>query len=255
MSRVIFLGTGTSHGVPMIGCECPVCTSSDTKNNRTRTSLLIEYQEYRILIDAGIDLRQQALREKINRIDAILFTHTHADHVFGLDEIRRFNFLGTPTMPVYASADSIVDIRRIYSYVFNSPKVHGGIPSLELTEIGTESFEICGLRIQPVPIRHGKKKILGFRFRKVAYLTDCNGIPEESMSYLKDLDLLILDALRPKPHPTHFCLDESCEWARRLGARRTLLVHMTHDLDHEATNATLPPHIQLAYDGQQVDFD
>ena len=255
MSRVVFLGTGTSHGVPMIGCECPVCNSGDPKNNRTRTSLLIEYHEYRILIDAGIDLRQQALRENLHRMDAILFTHTHVDHVFGLDEIRRFNFLGTPTMPVYASADSIKDIRRIYSYIFNSPKVHGGIPSIDLTEIETQPFDVCGLQIHPIPIWHGNKKILGFRFQNVAYLTDCNGIPDESLEYLQNLDLLILDALRPKPHPTHFCLEESCQWAERLKAKQTLFVHMTHNLDHQTTNEMLPPHIQLAYDGQKVDFD
>ena len=255
MSKVIFLGTGTSHGVPMIGCECPVCRSDDPHNNRTRTSLLIEYEGQHILIDAGIDLRQQALREGLNHLEAILFTHTHVDHVFGLDEVRRFNFLSTPSLPVYASPDSIEDIKRIFAYIFNSPKVHGGIPSIELHEIGQEPFEVCGLCIQPVRIEHGQWSILGYRFRNVAYLTDCSGIPEQSVPLLEGLDLLILDTLREKPHPTHFHLEASCEWARRLGAKQTFFVHMSHNLDHASTNAQLPSDMQLAYDGQQVEFE
>jgi len=199
-------------------------------------------------------LRQQALREQIDHLEAILFTHTHVDHVFGLDEVRRFNVLGNKIIPVYASADSIVDIRRIFSYIFNSPRVIGGIPSIQMHEI-TGPFDVCGLRVQPIPIRHGNLTILGFRLRDVAFLTDCSGIPEESMGRLRDLDLLILDALRQRPHPTHLSLSQACSTARKIGARQTLFVHCSHNLEHEATNRGLPPEMQLAYDGQQVAFD
>ena len=238
----------------MIGCRCSVCRSENPRNKRTRTSLLVEYDGRHILIDTSIDLRQQALREGIDHLEAILFTHTHVDHLFGLDEVRRFNWMGKKVIPVYGSAASLNEIRRVFPYCFQAPKVHGGIPSLALFEIDGP-FEVCGLRIQPVPIWHGKQMILGFRFRRVAYLTDCSGIPEDSMALLEGLDLLIVDGLREKPHPTHFCLSEACEVARRLEARRTLLVHMSHDLEHEATNQELPAQIQLAYDGQQVEFD
>lgn len=253
MSEVIFLGTGTSSGVPMIGCRCPVCLSDHSRNQRTRTSLLIEYRENHILIDTGIDLRRQALREGIDHLEAILFTHTHVDHLFGLDEVRRFNWMGNEQIPVYASRASLEEIERIFPYCFRPPKLHGGIPSLDLIEI-QGPFEVCGLAVQPVPIQHGTQPILGFRFRGVAYLTDCSAIPEESMALLEGLDLLILDALQEKPHPTHFSLSEACEVAERLGAGQTLLVHMSHELEHEATNEKLPGHIQLAYDGQRVQF-
>ena len=252
--ELIFLGTGTSHGIPMIGCQCAVCLSDNPKNKRTRTSLLISHAGRNILIDAGIDLRQQALREKLDRLDAILFTHTHADHVFGLDEVRRFNVLGNPVIPVYGASKALADIRRIYPYIFNAPKVHGGIPSIELIEIDG-LFEVCGLRFQPIVIQHGARQILGFRFGKVAYLTDCSGIPEASEALLKGLDLLILDALREKPHPTHFNLEEASRTAHRLGARRALFVHMSHGLEHEAANAKLPSHMRLAYDGLRVRLD
>ncbi len=254
MSKVIFLGTGTSSGIPMIGCRCPVCRSENPRNKRTRTSLLIEHGDQHILVDTGIDLRQQALREGIDHLEAILFTHTHVDHLFGLDEVRRFNWMGNETIPVYASAASLKTIQRVFSYCFRPPKVHGGIPSLALSEI-QGPFEVCGLRIQPIPIRHGKQTILGFRFHRVAYLTDCNGIPEASLALLQGLDLLILDALRQRPHPTHFNLSQACDIARQLKPGQTLLVHMSHDLEHEATNQRLPPNIQLAYDGQRVEFD
>lgn len=254
MGKLIFLGTGTSHGVPMIGCRCAVCLSEDARNKRTRTSLLIEYQGSHILIDTGIDLRQQALREGVDHLEAILFTHTHVDHLFGLDEIRRYNVMGNPVIPVYASADSIREIQRVFPYVFKPPKVHGGIPSIELIEI-EGPFEVCGLRITPIPILHGTQSILGFRFNRVAYLTDCSRIPDSSLSLLEGLDVLVLDALREKPHPTHFNLEQACETAHRLGVKQTLLVHMCHDLDHEVTNRRLPSNVQLAYDGQRVDFD
>jgi len=254
MPELTFLGTGTSQGVPVIGCECPVCLSEDPRNKRTRTSALIEYQGQHILIDTSIDLRQQALREGLKHIEAVLFTHTHVDHLFGLDEIRQFNRLGLDNIPVYASAHSAEQIRRVFPYVFTPPKVHGGIPSIDLHEI-TGPFEVYGLEIIPVPIWHGQRPILGFRFHRVAYLTDCSGIPESSMELLQGLDLLVLDGLRERPHPTHFNMEQACEIAHRLKPTQTYLVHMSHEVEHVAMNEKLPPGVQLAYDGMKVRFE
>jgi phosphoribosyl 1,2-cyclic phosphate phosphodiesterase len=251
MREVVFLGTGTSHGVPMIGCECRVCRSEDPRDKRTRTSLLIKDGEQNILIDAGIDLRQQALREKMNRLDAVLFTHTHVDHLFGLDEVRRFNVLGNPEIPVYASADSSREIRRVYPYIFNAPKVHGGIPAIRLIEIDG-AFTAGGVSFQPVPVMHGETEILGFRFDDVAYLTDCSEVPDSSMPLLEGVRVLIVDGLRQRPHPTHFNLQQACELSAKLGAEQTWLVHMTHDVLHAEASQHLPARVRLAYDGLRL---
>lgn len=251
----MFLGTGTSHGVPMIGCDCEVCRSTDARDNRTRPSIYLECDDgLCVLVDTTPDLRAQALRERIRRVDAILFTHSHADHIMGLDEVRRFNMLTRRPMPVYADEPTLADLRRAFAYIFESdaPK-GGGVPDLRLFTIGGP-FMIGRQDVVPVPLRHGPWQILGFRFGPVAYLTDCNGVPEASMALLQDLDCLVLDALRHRPHPTHFTLEQATVMARRIGARRTYFTHITHDLGHEATCATLPPGMALAYDGLTVDF-
>lgn len=254
MSQLIFLGTGTSQGVPVIGCQCPVCLSDDPRDKRTRTSLLIEYEGQNILIDTSIDLRQQSIREGLNHLEAVLFTHTHADHLFGLDELRQFNRLGLETIPVYASEHSCTQIRRVFPYVFSPPKVHGGIPSIDLVEINGP-FEVCGLPVQPVPIQHGRIEILGFRFGNVAYLTDCNGVPESSLPLLEGLDILVIDGLKHQIHATHFSIEEACDLADRLEARETYLVHMCHEVSHQQTSEELPGGVQLAWDGLRVAFE
>jgi phosphoribosyl 1,2-cyclic phosphate phosphodiesterase len=206
-----------------------------------------------VLVDAGPDLRQQALRHRITRVDAILFTHGHADHILGIDDVRRFNALMKGTMPCYGDAATLEDIRQTFGYVFDpdAPK-GGGIPMLELRPINGP-FAIGELQVRPVPILHGRKPILGFRVGRFAYLTDCNALADEAWPILEGVDVLVLDALRERPHPTHFSVNEAIEVAGRIGARRTYFTHMCHDLPHAATNARLPAGIQLAYDGLVLD--
>ena len=253
--RVLFLGTGTSHGVPMIGCDCDVCRSPDPRDTRTRPSIAVECDDgLRVLVDTTPDLRAQALRHDLRRIDAILFTHSHADHVMGLDEVRRYNMLSRAPMPIYADAPTLRELRRTFAYVFESdaPK-GGGVPNLRLFSIGGP-FCLGHQLVQPVPIRHGPWDILGFRFGAFAYLTDCNGIPDSSLALLEGLECLVLDALRKRPHPTHFTLEEAVVMARRVGARRTLFTHIAHELGHEVTCAALPAGMALAHDGLSVEF-
>lgn len=254
-ARVTFLGTGTSHGVPMIGCRCAVCRSDDPRDRRLRPSIHVAVDGGpAVLVDTATDLRQQALANDITRVDAVLFTHSHADHVMGLDELRRFNVLGRRRLPVYADGRTAAELRRIFSYAFAPPQAQGGgVPELALTEIDGP-FEVEGLAVQPVPILHGPQPILGFRVGGFAYLTDCNQVPEASMAMLAGLDVLVLDALRHRPHPTHFTLAEAVEVAGRIGARQTFFTHVCHDLPHAATCAALPAGMALAFDGQVVDL-
>jgi phosphoribosyl 1,2-cyclic phosphate phosphodiesterase len=247
--RITFLGTGTSHGVPMIGCDCATCASVDPHDRRLRPSIFVQRGATSVLVDAGPDLREQALRHRITRVDAILFTHGHADHILGIDDVRRFNALMKRPMACYGDAATIVDIQRMFSYVFDpaTPK-GGGIPQIDLRRIDGP-FEVGELQVQPVPLWHGARGILGYRFGSFAYLTDCNRLADEAWPLLEGLDVLVLDALRLRPHPTHFSLDEAVAAARRIGAARTYFTHMCHDLPHEATNAALPAGMALAHDG------
>ena len=248
--RVTFLGSGTSHGVPMVGCTCPTCHSGDPRDRRLRPSIYVETDHGpAVLVDTGTDLRQQALTFGIVRVDAILFTHSHADHIMGLDEIRRFNAIQRASIPAYADPLAAADIRRTFHYIFTPPDQRGGgVPQVDLQTIDGP-FDLGALHVMPVPLLHGSRPILGFRFGAFAYLTDCNRIPEESWPLLEGLDVLVLDALRRRPHPTHFSIDEAIAVAMRVKPRQTYFTHICHDLPHAATNATLPPGIELAYDG------
>jgi len=238
----------------MIGCDCAVCRSEDPRDTRTRPSVYFELDDgARVLVDTTPDLRSQALRHDIRRVDAILFTHAHADHIMGLDEVRRFNMLSRQAMPVFADARTLAALRRTFAYVFDSsaPK-GGGVPHLQLWTIGGP-FMIGRQEIVPVPIRHGTWHILGFRLGGFAYLTDCNGIPDASRRLLDGLDCLVLDALRHRPHPTHFTLAEAVRVAGQIGARRTLFTHIAHELGHAATCAALPDGMALAHDGLTIE--
>jgi phosphoribosyl 1,2-cyclic phosphate phosphodiesterase len=252
--KVSFLGTGTSHGVPMIGCDCAVCRSTDPRDARLRPSIYVETPGAGVLVDAGPDLRMQALRHDIRRVDAILFTHGHADHILGMDDVRRFNALMKAPMPCYGDARTLDDIRQTFHYVFDpaTPK-GGGLPALDLRELDGP-VRVGDLTAVPVPLWHGERPIVGYRFDRVAYLTDCNRIADEAWALLADLDVLVLDALREQPHPTHFSLGEAVAAARRIGARQTLFTHMCHHLPHAATNAKLPAGFSLAYDGLTLDL-
>lgn len=253
---VTVLGSGTSHGVPMIGCPCAVCQSTDPRDRRSRPSVHINVEGGpSILIDTSTDLRQQALANRVARVDAILFTHSHADHIMGLDDVRRFNVMQGGEIPAYADERTAADLRRSFSYIFNPPSEKGGgIPQLALTTIAGR-FNIGGVGIQPVPLCHGKRPILGYRLGSFAYLTDCNRLPDEAWPLLEDLDVLVLDALRHRPHPTHFTVAEAVAVAERVKPRHCYLTHICHDLPHAATNAALPAGVELAYDGLVVTID
>ena len=251
--RLTFLGTGTSTGVPTLACRCPVCTSSDPRDKRTRPSVLLEFDGRAVVIDTAPDFRQQALREGMERLDAVLFTHTHADHVLGLDDVRVFYFRQRQPIPIYANSRSMDDIRRIFSYIFDQTYPYGGIAKLDPHMIDGP-FDLWGERLTPLPVFHGNLPVLGFRFGKTAYVTDFSAIPDSTVPLIEGLDVLILDALRHKPHPTHSSLEQSLEWVERLKPRRAFFTHIAHELGHEATNAVLPPHVRLAYDGLRLDL-
>ena len=253
--QLLFLGTGTSVGVPVIGCPCPVCHSDDPRNQRTRCGLVLGLPGGHLLVDTPTDLRFQLLREQVGLVHAVLYTHEHADHIFGLDDVRLFPFFLGHALPVYCTTVVEARLRKSFDYAFDHDHKllhHGSIPHLEVIPISEEPFELLGARVTPIPLEHGRFRVFGYRFGNIAYCTDTNAIPASSWPLLEGLDILILDALRPRPHPTHFSLEEAIEMARRIAARQTFFTHMSHELDHAATNATLPPGMQLAYDGLKL---
>ncbi len=255
--KLIFLGSGTSSGVPVIGCGCAVCKSRDPRNQRTRPSVLLQVPGGNILIDTAPELRLQLLRECVGRVDALLFTHYHADHIFGLDDVRVLNFAIGGPLPVYAERTVQRVLRRTFSYAFDSwsHKIpRGGVPRLDFRTINVRRpFEVLGRQCIPIRLLHGRFRVLGFRFGNLAYCTDVNRIPRHSMRLLAGLDVLVLDALRDRPHPTHFSLSESLEVVAQLRPRRCFFTHITHELDHATTNARLPDGVELAYDGLRVE--
>ncbi len=249
---VTFLGSGTSTGVPVVGCHCRVCTSENVKNKRLRQSVKIETSGKIALIDTTPDLRLQLLRDPIPRLDFILFTHSHADHMMGLDDIRPFNFRQRESIHAFASPQTAKAIRRAFSYIWNESQMGGGKPQLDLHEVeGPFSHE--GIDIVPIPVIHGDWTILGFRIGEFAYITDTNGIPDASMRLLEGVRILALDGLRPAPpHPTHYTIGEAVDCASRIGAEMTYLIHLTHEVDHDSFEATLPASVRLAYDGLRL---
>jgi len=271
--RITVLGSGTSQGVPFIACSCAVCTSSDPHDKRTRPSILIDLGDVSesgrpegprdtsavrdavryVLVDTTPDLRQQCLDNHVTRVDAILFTHSHADHICGFDDIRRFNQLQQTSMPCFGDGETLADLRRMFSYVFTGPKQQGGgVPQVRTSVIGGP-FTLGATEIVPVPLLHGILPVLGFRMGTFAYLTDCNRIPDASWPLLDGVTTVVIDALRRRPHSTHFCLDEAVAVASRLGVGRAYFTHVTHDLGHAETCAQLPRGVELAYDGLVID--
>lgn len=250
--KITILGSGTSTGVPMVGCHCQVCGSTDPRDKRTRASILVQSGEKRILVDTSTDLRTQALREGIPQIDAVLLTHTHADHIHGIDDLRGFHFIHRRIIPCYGSPETMATVSANFAYIFEGLSSEGYSPLLESFPV-QEAFELFGCRIVPVPIRHGSFPATGYRFGDAAYLTDCSEIPEESLELLQGLELLIIDALRFSPHPNHFNIEGALRVVANLRPRRTLFTHLTHEV-RQSDAARLPPEVEFAYDGMTVEL-
>ena len=251
--ELLFLGTGTSAGVPMIGCHCDVCTSTDPRDRRTRPSVVISYRDTRVLVDTTPELRLQCIANNVDHIDAIVFTHAHADHIMGLDDVRRFNYIKGGPLDVWADAKTHHTLDRCFAYAFKPPDLEQKVFRPHLVRRTIEGpFDINGVRWTPIPLMHGDMPILGYRVGNLAYCTDVSLIPERSFALLKGLDLLVLDALQYKKHITHFSVEQAIEASKRIGAKQTLFTHIAHSLPHELTNRELPDGIRLAYDGQAV---
>lgn len=255
MGEMILLGTGTSHGVPVIGCRCPVCRSDNPRNQRTRTGVAVQVAEGTFLIDTSPELRIQLLREKIDLVHAAVYTHSHADHLFGLDDLRLFGYYLKRPIPLYCEEIVEQQIRAAYSYAFVPPdaEVHvGALPMLEIHRIGLDPFELLGVKVQPIRLWHGKLGVLGYRIGDVAFCTDVSRIPEESFPFLEGLETLVIDALRDIPHATHFGIPQALEVVERVRPQRTYLTHVSHHLEYVATNARLPENVELSYDGLRI---
>ncbi len=248
---VTFLGTGTSTGVPVIGCDCAVCKSDNPKNRRGRVSVMLTWDDNNVVIDTGPDFREQMLRHDVQHVEAVLYTHSHVDHLYGLDDLRMFCFRRGGPIPTYAEPFTAGRIRHVFDYIFQTKTEGGGTAKLDLEPIDGP-FELLGRTIIPLVVMHGSLPVTAFRVGQFAYCTDCNSVPDETLAGLEGVDTLVLDALRQKPHSTHFSIDEAISVAQDVGARQTYFVHMTHDVDHDAVNADLPDGIDLAYDGLQI---
>ncbi len=249
------LGSGTSMGVPTLGCDCAVCHSQDPHDRRNRPSIMIEYAGKVVLIDTTPDFYQQAIREHITRVDAVFYTHTHADHILGIDDLRPLSYRHNPNkLPLYARPEAAAFLRKMFGYIFDADYKYGGLPLVELRPIDGP-VDLFGARFEPVALIHGETEIYGYRFGSAAYLTDHSDIPERSFQQLEGLDVLFLDALRHKPHPTHSTVENSLRIVERAQPKRAFFTHICHDLGHEVTNATLPPQVRLAYDGMKLEFE
>ncbi|MCK4501405.1 MAG: GPMC system MBL fold metallohydrolase [Desulfuromonadales bacterium] len=247
---IIVLGSGTSTGIPVVGCHCAICRSNHPHNQRSRCSALLSYGKYNILIDTSTDLRQQALREDICHVEAVFYTHCHADHLHGIDDLRGFNLRSKHPIPLYGSKATLTKIRNNFSYIFDQSQPSSYIPRLELHPID-QPLDLFGLQIIPIPLRHGSMETYGYRCGAFAYLTDCNAIPPSSLALLDNLEVLILDGLRFTPHNTHFNIPQAVEIAQKIGAKQTLLTHLSHEVDHPIHDRQLPQGINLAFDGQR----
>ena len=254
MMDVEILGSGTSMGVPIAGCDCRVCRSTDNKDKRLRTSALIRVGDTQILIDTSVDYRQQMLRANVKYLDAVIYTHHHVDHILGMDDLRSFNILNDSSIPLYGMQDTMDNIQRVFVYAFGENQSQSKIPMLEINVIDETPFNIQNIEITPIPLVHGRMPVFGYRIGPFAYCTDVSHIPDGSFKRLQGLEVLILGALRHKPHPTHFTIEQAIEAAQRIGAKTTYLTHIAHSVMHQETDAGLPPGIHLAYDGLKLTF-
>jgi Metal-dependent hydrolases of the beta-lactamase superfamily I len=249
------MGTGTSHGVPMLGCDCDVCCSENPKNKRTRTSLLLRNRELTYVIDTPPDLRQQLLQEKVKRVDAVLYTHAHADHIYGMDDLRAYGHFQDAAIPLFCEANVAKVLRESFPYAFAEVPAgthEGWRPRVKLETIVPGPVEIPGLRVDAIRLKHGGLETLGYRVGSFAFCTDVNRIPEESFAHLENLDDFVIDALRHEPHPTHFSVAEALDVVAKVKPKRAWLTHISHVLEHEETEESLPPHVRVAYDGLTI---
>lgn len=249
---ITFLGTGTSHGVPVVGCDCNVCRSKDPRDNRTRSSIWIQKDNVDLLIDTANEFRIQALRNNISKVDAVLYTHCHADHVFGFDDLRIFSQRSGKAVLIYGNAGTIEEIQEVFSYVFRKTQVGGGKPQV-IPNVVNNKFKVSGVEVTPIPVYHGKIPILGYRIGDMAYITDCSRLPKESELLLADLKLLILGVVRYEPHPTHMHVAAALDLIEKLKPKKTFFTHISHLLSHETVNTQLPANIELAYDGLRIE--
>lgn len=252
--KVIILGCATSTGVPIVGCSCNVCSSDNPKNKRTRCSVFIQVNNTNLLIDTSPDLRFQALRHDITLIHAVLYTHSHADHTHGIDDLRTYNFINKMTIPCYGNALTVNNLKNNFAYIFDGIYSAGGKPKLILNEVGGD-FKVEGVTITPIDINHADWIILGYRIGNIAYLTDCSGIPDYSYEKLQNLDVLIIDALRPTPHAAHFSVDQAIEQVEKIKPKKAVFTHMGHELDYKDLKSRLPSNIMPAYDGMEFTLD
>lgn len=252
-ASILVLGSGTSIGIPMIGCRCKTCRSDDPRDKRLRPSVLIKLGDSRVLIDTGPDFRMQALQYSIERIDAVLYTHHHADHILGLDDLRPYNYMQSAPIPIYGSAETLDVIEHTFTYVFDGKPSQSSRPKLISNRLqGGEIFPVAGLDFETIRALHGNLEVYGYRFGNCAYLTDHSSIPEESLRRLRDLDVLFLDALRYNAHPTHQTIEQSLRMVESLNPRRAFFTHISHDVLHASAEARLPAHVRLAYDGLEI---
>lgn len=250
--KITFLGTGTSQGVPIVACECEVCTSSDSRDKRLRSSILVETEKTRFVIDAGPDFRQQLLFQKIKQLDAVVFTHEHKDHIAGLDDVKAFNFINKMRMPIYATKRVETALQREFAYIFSEEK-YPGIPEIDLINFDNEPFYVGDILLSPVNVMHYKLPVKGFRINDFAYVTDANFIPEEEKLKLKNLNVLVLNALRREPHVSHFTFEEAIDLVNELKPKKAYFTHISHQLGlHETVSKELPNNIELAVDGLQL---
>ncbi len=255
--EITFLGTGTSHGVPVLTCDCSVCRSDNPKNKRTRSSLWVQTRGASILIDTATEFRLQALRAGITRVDGVLYTHCHADHVFGFDDLRVFSELTKRDILVYGNKPTIEELREVFGYVFRKTQKGGGKPRVDTRVIDgplSEPLQIKGVSVQPIPVFHGRLPILGYRLGKLAYVTDCSSIPQASMELLQGLEVLVLGVVRYEPHPTHMHVGQALELVELLSPRQTYFTHISHLLEHEQVNKSLPAGVSLAYDHLKINI-
>jgi phosphoribosyl 1,2-cyclic phosphate phosphodiesterase len=255
-AEVVILGSGTSMGVPTLGCSCAVCTSADPRNTRSRPSIAVQWDTHTVIIDTGQDFRQQALRERIQHIDAVLYTHAHADHILGMDDLRPLSFQHPGGLPLYADDATAAVLHRIFEYTFSPGAKYPTRARVQLHALNNhDAVTVGGLRFQRVPLQHGDLTVAGYRFGSAAYLTDMNVIPESSFPLLENLDLLIIDALRWNHHPSHNNVEQALHWIDRIQPRRAFFTHIAHELNHAETESKLPAHVRIAYDGLRIPIE